>query len=170
MSDAHEPSVMTLRDMTTADWPDVARIYAEGMATAQATFATDVPEWPEWDVGHCVAPRLVAMLGERVVGWAVLSPVSTRAVYRGVGEVSVYVSETARGHGTGRALLAKLVMRSETFGFWTLQASIFPENTASLTIHAQCGFRRLGRRERIAQHHGQWRDTVLLERRSPRVG
>jgi phosphinothricin acetyltransferase len=170
MSDADELTVMTLRDMTAADWPEVARIYAEGIATGHATFATDVPEWPAWDAGHCAAPRLIAERGAQVLGWAVLSPVSSRAAYRGVAEVSVYVSETARGHGTGRALLAELVTQSEAAGFWTLHASIFPENAASLAIHARCGFRRLGRRERIAQHHGQWRDTVLLERRSPRVG
>jgi phosphinothricin acetyltransferase len=174
MSEATELPAITFRDMTADDWPEVARIYADGMATGHATFATTVPAWDAWDSSHVVAPRLVAVMenfGEKVVaGWAALSPVSARAAYSGVAEVSVYVGEGARGRGIGHALLVELVMRSEAAGLWTLQASIFPENVASLSIHARCGFRELGRRERIAQHHGRWRDTVLLERRSLRVG
>ncbi len=149
--------------MTPADWPDVARIYAEGMATGQATFNTEVPTWDEWDASHVPAPRLVAVDGERVTGWAALSPISRRAVYAGVAEVSVYVADGARGRGTGRALLTSLIARAELAGFWTLQSSIFPENAASVALHTRLGFRVVGRRDRIAQRLGVWRDTVLLE-------
>jgi phosphinothricin acetyltransferase len=163
-------TAITLRAMTPDDWPDVARIYAEGMATGQATFTTEVPDWTEWDVAHVPEPRLVALDGGRMIGWAALSPVSRRRVYGGVAEVSVYIGDGARGRGTGRALLSALVAQSEAAGFWMLQSSVFPENAPSLALQARFGFRVVGRRERIAQHHGVWRDTLLLERRSPVVG
>lgn len=159
-----------LREMTPDDWPDVARIYAEGIATGQATFTTEVPSWGDWDAAHVDEPRLVATDGDRVIGWAALTPVSKRLHYRGVAEVSVYIGDGSRGRGVGYALLRELVARSETAGFWTLMSSIFPENEASLAIHLRCDFRQLGRRERVAQHAGVWRDTVLLERRSRVVG
>jgi L-amino acid N-acyltransferase YncA len=151
-------------------WPDVRAIYEEGLAGGHATFETTAPEWPEWDAAHLPHPRLVALQEERVLGWAALSPVSRRAVYAGVAEVSVYVTGGARGRGVGRRLLEAVIEASEAAGIWTLQASIFPENEASVRLHAACGFRFLGRRERIARHHGAWRDTVLYERRSRSVG
>ncbi len=157
--------------MHTSDWPTVQRIYAEGIATGNATFETAVTaDWETWDAGKRPDCRLVARFGNEVVGWAALSPVSKRAVYAGVAEVSVYVGNEARGRGVGKALLQALVLASEEAGVWTLMASIFPENEASIAIHQQCGFRLLGQRDRIAQHHGVWRDTVILERRSQVVG
>lgn len=151
--------------LTPSDWPSVREIYLEGIATGLATFETGAPEWPAWDAGHLPFARLGARSAGRLTGWAALSPVSARAVYRGVAEVSVYVAAAARGQGVGRALLERLVAESEAHGIWTLQASIFPENAASLALHAACGFRVVGRRERIARLHGAWRDTLLLEKR-----
>lgn len=157
-------------DMQPEDWADIRRIYQEGIDTGDATFEVAAPEWEAWDAGHLAHSRLVARENDRVVGWAALSPVSKRVVYRGVAEVSVYVAEAARGRGCGAALLAALVNESERNGVWTLQSSIFPENAGSAKLHGQFGFREVGRRERIAQREGRWRDTVLLERRSRRVG
>lgn len=157
--------------LQASDWPAVQRIYAEGIATGHATFETAVtPDWETWDAGKRPDCRLVAKTDGDILGWAALSPVSKRAVYAGVAEVSVYVGNQARGRGVGKALLHALVAASEEAGVWTLMASIFPENEASVAIHQQCGFRLLGRRHRIAQHHGIWRDTVILERRSQVVG
>jgi phosphinothricin acetyltransferase len=156
--------------MRPEDWAEVARVYAEGIATGHATFERDVPAWEAWDRDHLAAPRLVARDGDRLLGWAALIPVSGRCVYGGVGEVSVYVGSEARGKGVGAALLSELIAASEAAGLWTLQAGIFPENAASLAIHLACGFREVGRRERIGQLEGRWRDVVLLERRSPVVG
>jgi phosphinothricin acetyltransferase len=161
---------MTLRAMGPDDWPAVRRIYEEGIATGDATFETSAPSWEKWDSQHLAVGRLVAELGGVVVGWAALSGVSDRCVYAGVAEVSVYVAGTARGHGIGGELLRALIEASERAGIWTLQAGIFPENSASLAIHARAGFREIGRRERLGQLHGRWRDTLLLERRSQRVG
>lgn len=156
--------------MLAAHWPEVRAIYEEGLATGQATFETEAPEWERWDASHLQACRLIALDGGRVAGWAALSPVSARRVYAGVAEVSVYVGASFRGRGFGRALLEALVRESESKGIWTLQASIFPENAASVALHKACGFRELGRRERVGRHRGLWRDTVLLERRSRTVG
>lgn len=162
-------SSLDLRPLTPADWPAVCAIYLEGIATGQATFETDAPEWHEWDAAHLSQPRLAAEIDDIVVGWAALSPVSRRAAYVGVAEVSLYVAAAQRGRGIGRALLAALISQSEAHGLWTLQASIFPENSVSLRVHAAYGFRVVGRRERIAQHNGRWRDVYLLERRSPAI-
>lgn len=159
-----------IRPMRAEDWPAVERIYAEGIATGDATFETTTPEWGAWDAAHLASCREIAERGDEIVGWAALSPVSTRCVYGGVGEVSVYVSDDARGLGVGTALLHALVTDSEAEGIWTLQAGIFPENAASLALHERCGFRRVGHRERVGRMHGQWRDVVLLERRSTTVG
>jgi len=159
-----------IRAMAAADWEAVRAIYLEGIATGNATFETSAPEWERWNAAHRADCRLVACDDTGVVGFAALSPVSARAVYAGVAEVSVYVSERARGRGVGAALLRELIRASETAGIWTLNAGIFPENTASLKLHGRCGFREVGRRERIAQHHGKWRDVVLMERRSATVG
>ena len=155
-----------IRAMTKADWQSVREIYREGLATGLASFETDVPEWEHWDETHLADCRFVARQDDRLLGWAALSPVSSRCVYGGVGEVSVYVDEGARGQGVGRRLLSALVEASERTGLWTLQAGIFPENVASVTLHERCGFRVVGRRERLGQRHGVWRDVLLLERRS----
>ncbi len=165
-----EPPDFHFRPMTEADWPAVAAIYAEGIATGQATFETEVPGWDPWDRSHLVDGRLVAASGADVVGWAALSPVSSRCLYGGVAEVSIYVAAIARGHGVGTRLMGALVAASEAMGLWTLQASMFPENEASRRLHAAAGFREVGRRHRIGQHQGVWRDTVLMERRSAVVG
>ena len=151
--------------MTPNDWEQVRSIYLEGIRTGNATFETDAPSWEKWDEGHLLFARLVMRDEEVVLGWAALSPVSKRVVYRGVVEVTVYVAESARGKGIGRALLEALIAESEKNGIWTLQASIFPENTASIELHLKCGFREVGRRDRIAMLNRVWRDTLLFERR-----
>jgi L-amino acid N-acyltransferase YncA len=155
--------------MSADDWEQVRSIYLEGIKERNSTFETEAPSWDKWDEGHLRYARLVARDGERVLGWAALSPVSKRNVYRGVAEVTVYVTESARGQGTGRRLLQALIDESEKNGIWTLQAAIFPENEASVKLHLRCGFREVGRRERIAMLMGVWRDTLLFERRSRRV-
>ena len=159
-----------LESMREGDWEAVRAIYLDGIATGQATFETTTPDWSAWNQSHLSTCRLVARMGGLVIGWAALNPVSRRAAYAGVAEVSVYVAPASRGQGLGKALFEGLVNASEQAGIWTLQASIFPENPASLAIHKACGFRELGFRERVAQLDGVWRDTVLLERRSPVVG
>ena len=162
---------MNIIPLTAAHWPTVSAIYAEGIATGNATFATEPPAWADWNTGHLATCRLVATdAAGQVLGWAALSPVSGRCVYAGVAEVSVYVADAARGQGVGRALLAALITESEAHGLWMLQAGIFPENAASVRLHEAAGFRVVGRRERIGQLHGHWRDTLLLERRSGVVG
>jgi len=162
--------VATVDAMTPADWGEVLRIYAEGIATGNATMETEPPSWETWDRAHRPECRLVARDGQSVLGWAALSRVSERCAYGGVAEVSVYVSADARGRGLGRALLSALVRASEEAGIWTLQAGIFPENTASLAIHQACGFRVVGVREKLGKLQGTWRDVALLERRSDTVG
>ena len=159
-----------IRALDKADWPVVRAIYLDGIATGHATFETAAPAWDVWDATHFPAPRLVAVSNEQVVAWAALSRVSSRAVYAGVGEVSVYVANEARRVGVGRTLLEKLVSDAEANNIWTLQASIFPENGSSLALHKSCGFREIGRRERIGKMKGIWRDTILLERRSGSAG
>jgi len=156
--------------MRQQDWEQVLAIYAEGIATGLATFETNLPDWQQWDAGHLPLCRFVARENEHVLGWAALSPVSRRQVYAGVAEVSVYIAAAARGRGIGNALMVTLVEASEANGLWTLQSSIFPENVASIKLHVNHGFRELGRRERVAKLHGEWRDTVLMERRSQIVG
>ena len=152
--------------MRASDWEQVRAIYLEGIRSGHATFETEAPSWEKWDEGHLHLARLVMRDAETILGWAALSPVSKRDVYRGVAELTVYVSENARGQGIGRALLEALIDESEKNGIWTLQASIFPENMASIQLHLRCGFREVGRRERIAMLNGVWRDTLLFERRS----
>ncbi len=153
-----------------SDWERVRAIYLEGLATGQASFETEAPSWADWDAAHLAHSRMVARAGGRVVAWAALSPMSRRRCYAGVAEVSIYVGAAARGRGIGRRLLGELVASSERHGIWTLFGSTFPENAASLRAQAACGFRVMGRRERIARHHGVWRDTVITERRSRVVG
>lgn len=159
-----------IRTMNTDDWAAVSRIYQEGIATGMATFETSVPAWEVWDQSHLREGRLVAVEGDNILGWAALTAVSHRCVYGGVAEVSVYVGADARGRGVGRALLQKLVEQSEQMDLWTLQAAIFRINEASVALHSRCGFRMVGYRERIAQQNGIWYDTVLMERRSEKVG
>lgn len=158
--------------MRAEDWEEVRAIYIEGIATNDATFEIDAPTWEQWNAKHLPACRLIARgrQEDRVNGWAALSLISSRCVYAGVAEVSVYVGESARGHGIGRALLDALITASEQCGIWTLQSGIFPENRASIELHLRCGFREVGRRERIGKLNGVWRDTVLLERRSKIAG
>jgi L-amino acid N-acyltransferase YncA len=162
-------AVISLRDMRLEDWKAVRAIFEEGIASGNATFETEAPDWEAWDAVHAEL-RLVAERNGQVVGWAALSDVSGRCCYRGVAEVSVYVGTAARGAGIGRALLEELVARSEHAGYWTLQAGIFPENGASLRLHRACGFRDVGVRERLGELGGAWRDVCLLERRSAAVG
>lgn len=157
-------------EMKPEDARQILDIYAEGIATGLATFETETPAWEKWDAGHLKNYRLVARAGDQVLGWAALSPVSQRFVYRGVVEVSLYIGSAYRGMGIGKNLLQKLVAASEEAGIWTLQSSIMANNPASLALHAACGFRVVGHRERIAQRDGVWRDTVLVERRSQTVG
>jgi phosphinothricin acetyltransferase len=160
-----------LRPMTREDWSRVEEIYAAGIATRNATFETTVPSWERWDAGHLSSPRLVAEVDGALVGWAALSPASTRPVYAGVAEVSVYVDPASNRRGIGTSLLDALARGAEDAGLWTLKATIFPENPASLRIHEKCGFRVVGTHRRLARMAGRgWRDVVLMERRSERVG
>ena len=155
--------------MKPADWPEVCSIYEEGIATGLGTFETKAPSWDEWNVARLPHSRLVAR-DERLLGWAALSPISKRACYAGVAEVGIYVAAVARGRGIGRALLDALIDSSEANGIWTLQGATIAENTASLALQERCGFRVIGRRERIGKLAGIWRDTILTERRSKKVG
>jgi L-amino acid N-acyltransferase YncA len=156
--------------MQESDWAAVRAIYLEGIATGNATFADSAPEWADWDLGHLRVCRLVARHEKEVLGWAALSPVSSRCVYAGVVEVSVYVAARARGQGIGMMLLSELAVDSERAGLWTLQAGIFPENIPSVEIHKRAGFRVVGIRERLGCQGGRWRDVLLMERRSIVVG
>lgn len=161
--------------MSPDDWEQVRSIYQEGIETGNATFESRTPDWDAWDTGHLPDCRLSAKFGDEVLGWAALSPVSTRRVFSGVAEVSIYLREKHRGQGIGGALLSALVRSTEEHGLWTLQAKIFPENKASIKLHRQFGFREVGRRERMAKMSngpfaGKWRDVVLMERRSETVG
>jgi len=155
-----------LRHLEPDDWLAVAEIYWDGMRDGLATFETEVPSWEAWNAAHLRSHRLVGELIGEVVGWAALSPASTRRCYLGVVEDSVYVGREARGLGIGRTLLQELIVGAEATGIWTIQTSIFPENRASLALHERCGFRVVGTRERVAKRDGIWRDTVFLERRS----
>jgi L-amino acid N-acyltransferase YncA len=161
--------MVEIRAMAPADWPAVEAIFVDGIATGDATFETAPPSWGEFDASRLPEHRLVAVEDERVVGWIALSPTSSRECYVGVVEHSVYVAEDARGRGIGRALMEALIEGAEAAGLWTIETGVFPENAASLALHERLGFRVVGRRERIAQLDGVWRDTILLERRSPRV-
>ena len=156
--------------MQPEDWAAVREIYREGIATGNATFATELPAWEEWNDSHRQDCRLVAQDHQEVRGWAALSSVSARRVYSGVAEVSVYVAAVARGRGVGKLLLRALIDESELHSVWTLQAGIFPENVASLALHKSRGFREVGVRRRIGKLGQTWRDVLLLERRSARVG
>ncbi len=161
---------MFIRSMKTSDWEQVKQIYTEGIATGFATFETKPPTYEAWDRSHISSCRLVAEENDRVLGWAALSPVSSRCVYGGVAEVSVYIGSNSRGKGVGKQLMEQLISESEEAGFWTLQSGIFPENKASVKLHETVGFRYIGKRERVGKIHGEWKDNLLFERRSNKVG
>ncbi len=160
----------TIEPMQPADWEQVKAIYLEGIATGNATFQTTAPDWEEWDSKHRQDCRLVARANGEVIGWSALSPTSSRPVYAGVVEESVYIAGKVRGQGVGKALLMAVIEESEKAGLWMIQTSIFPENVASLALHKACGFREVGIRERIGQMNGVWRNTIFLERRSKVAG
>ena len=159
--------MVEIRPLLASDWPAVEAIYAEGIATRNATFETATPTFEEFDASHLADHRLVAVENGNVLGWVVLAPTSARACYAGVAENSVYVASGARGHGVGRALMEAVVASAADGGIWSIQAGMFPENTASVALHERLGFRLVGRFERIAQLDGVWRDTILLELRLP---
>jgi L-amino acid N-acyltransferase YncA len=169
-SDSKQSTKVAISPMEQADWRRVRAIYEEGIATRNATFETSAPDWESWNAKHLEAGRLVARRDGQVLGWVALSPVSSRCVYSGVAEVSIYVAASARGHGVGKILLRAAVAASEEAGIWTLQAGIFPENLISIGMHKSCGFREVGVRMHLGQLAGVWRDVMLLERRSTIVG
>ncbi len=160
-----------IEEMKASDWVQVSAIYLSGIKTEIATFQSEVPSFTEWNSDHLKSCRLVARLGNTVLGWAALSPTSSRCVYAGVAEVSIYIDENHKGNGVGTALLKALIKLSEENGFWTLQSGIIKENSASLNLHKKCGFRELGIREKVGKMgNGKWHDVVLMERRSKSVG
>jgi phosphinothricin acetyltransferase len=159
-----------IKSMLPEHWDRVKEIYEAGIATGNATFQDSAPSWKEWNESHLPHSRLLSFENGKINGWAALTPVSDRCVYAGVAEVSIYVDTESRSKGIGRQLLLALLEDSEKHGIWTLQAGIFPENEASIRLHLSCGFRMVGRRERIGKMNGIWRDTIMLERRSPSIG
>jgi phosphinothricin acetyltransferase len=165
-----DAAATTIAELRPEHWPAAARIYAEGIATGDATFETEVPGWERWDGDHLSQHRLVAVRGGEVVGWLAVRAVSDRCAYAGVVEHGVYVAEAVRGQGIGRGLLEALIASTEAAGIWTIQTGIFPENLASLRLHERVGFELVGRRKRIGKHEGVWRDVLMVERRSEIVG
>ncbi len=160
-----------LEEMKVSDWEQLKEIYLEGISTGLATFQTEVPSWENWDKGHLNICRLVARSSDKVLGWAALSPISSRCCYEGVTEVSIYISQEHKGQGIGTAIMNELIKQSEKNGIWTLHSGIIRENAASLTMHKKCGFREIGIREKIAKMgNGEWHDVVLMERRSKVIG
>jgi L-amino acid N-acyltransferase YncA len=160
-----------VEEMTQEDWEEVSKIYLEGINTGVATFQAEIPVWEDWNKRHINSCRLVTRLGNKVLGWAALSPTSSRCVYAGVSEISIYISEGYRGKGIGRTLLNNLIKLSEENGFWTLQSGIIKENAASIALHRRCGFREIGTKEKLGKiSNGKWKDVVLMERRSKVVG
>ncbi|MEP3207982.1 MAG: N-acetyltransferase family protein [Maribacter sp.] len=158
------------RKMMPSDWEAVSNIYTEGIATGFATFETNTPSYQAWDAAHMTSCRIVAIENKKILGWASLSPVSSRCVYGGVAEVSVYVGSDSRGKGVGKLLMESLIKESEAAGLWTLQSGIFPENKGSIELHRKVGFRYIGKRERVGKLDGVWKDNLLFERRSDTVG
>lgn len=170
MQQSSSPAVaaqVEIRPFRDDDWPVLHAIYAQGIATGNATFETEVPTFERWSAGHPPEYRFVAVVDEAIVGWVAASPVSDRCAYAGVAEHSVYVDEGARGQGVGRHLLEAFIAYADTAGIWTIQSGIFPENVASVELHRRCGFRIVGTRERLGQLNGIWRDVLLMERRKP---
>lgn len=161
---------VTIKQMLQEHWEQVKQIYESGIATGIATFETTAPSWEKWNEGHLSFARLVAIESNKVAGWAALSPVSSRCVYGGVAEVSVYVANSHKGKGIGKLLLQNLITESENNVIWTLQAGIFTDNVASVKLHEKVGFRIIGHREKIGKLHNTWKDNFILERRSKIVG
>ncbi|MCZ4225059.1 GNAT family N-acetyltransferase [Pedobacter rhodius] len=161
---------MEIKKFGERDYPEVAEIYKQGIKTGLATFQDEVPTWSDWDRNHLKIGRLAIFDGDKMVGWAALSPVSSRCVYAGVAEVSVYVCSEFRGKGLGKKLLNELIIQSENEGLWTLQSGIFAENLMSIKLHESCGFRQIGYREKIGKKNGVWKDTIIMEKRSKIVG
>lgn len=161
---------MEIRKMTPEDWPAVSQIYADGIATGFATFEKEVPNYDTWHLAHMKGCRLIAINKKTILGWAALSPVSSRCVYGGVAEVSVYVDKNSRGAGVGKLLMETLIQESENEGLWMLQSGIFPENKSSIQLHKKTGFRYIGKRERVGNLNGIWKDNLLFERRSKVIG
>jgi phosphinothricin acetyltransferase len=161
---------LRFRELNKTDWEPVSKIYQEGLDTGDATFELSISDWDEWNSGHIKECRIIAEIDAKIVGWAALTPISSRCVYGGVAEVSVYVSAKFSGQKIGTKLLERLITESESNGIWTLQAGIFPENKGSIIIHERLGFRKVGYREKIGKMNGIWRDTTLLERRSDKIG
>ncbi len=161
---------MTIRKLQVQDFEAICIIYKQGIDTGIATFQTEIPTWQQWDSSHMQAGRIGAFDNDILIGWACLSPVSSRCVYSGVAEVSVYIHTEHRNKGVGKALLQALITESENNGIWTLQSGIFSENEASVQLHVHCGFRIVGTREKIAMKDGIWKDNVILERRSKVLG
>lgn len=161
---------MEIVKIGSTNYPQVADIYLQGIATGLATFQTEATDWETWDKSHLPNCRIAAFEDNQMAGWAALSPVSSRCVYAGVAEVSIYIAENFRGKGVGKYLLLKLIEKSEVAGLWTLQSGIFSDNTASIKLHEQCGFRVIGYREKIGKKDGVWKDNIIMERRSKTVG
>jgi len=166
---AVDSGTTTIETLRPEHWPGVARVYEEGIATRNATFETEVPRWDAWDSSHLVEHRFVALREGVVVGWAAVSPVSSRCCYAGVVENSVYVAEAARGQGVGKRLLEELIASTEAAGIWSIEAGMFPENQGSIRLHEAVGFEKVGTHKRLGKLDGIWRDVLLLERRSPRI-
>lgn len=161
---------MEIRKMRESDWEAVSNIYQEGIATGFATFEKTIPTFEAWNNAHMKSCRYVAVSDQGILGWVALSPVSSRCVYGGVAEVSVYIAMKSRGQGIGKRLMQTLITASEKEGLWTLQSGIFPENEGSIELHKQMGFRYIGKRERVGKLDGVWKDNLLFERRSTTVG
>jgi len=161
---------LKIKHINTEDWPAIANIYNQGIDTGVATFETEVPTWKQWDASHIKSCRLAAWIDNQLIGWAALSAVSSRCVYGGVAEVSVYVDTDSNGKGIGSILLKNLINESEKEGLWTLQSGIFPQNIASIKLHEKLGFRKIGYREKVGKLHGIWYDNILMERRSKIIG
>jgi len=159
-----------IRELKNEDWDSIKHIYLEGIKTGKATFQTDAPTQEEWFAGHILPCSIGYFEAGMMLGWASLSPVSSRCVYSGVAEVSIYVKEEARGKGVGRKLMESLIELSEENGYWTLQSGIFPENSSSISLHQAHGFREVGKREKMGKLKNEWKDVLLFERRSTRVG
>jgi L-amino acid N-acyltransferase YncA len=161
---------MDIRNIEQKNFYQVAEIYQQGIETGIATFQNDIPDWDSWDKSHLSNCRIAAFEGSEMTGWAALTPVSSRCVYAGVAEVSVYVATNFRDKGVGEFLLNHLINESEQAGLWTLQSGIFKENTGSIKLHEKCGFRQIGYREKVGKKDGVWKDNIIMERRSKVVG
>ena len=161
---------MEIKNIEKDNFNQVAEIYRQGIETGIATFQNDIPDWDSWNKSHLQNCRIAAFNNNVMMGWAALTPVSSRCVYAGVAEVSIYIGEAFRGKGVGELLLTHLIKESEQAGLWTLQSGIFPENIGSIKLHENCGFRQIGFREKVGQKNGIWKDNIIMERRSKTVG